>query len=256
MPNTFPSFTAMALPDVPLIQEGDDLPQVILAALNAADLVLEAGDIVVIASKIVSKSEGRLAQLSEVEPSEEALRYAEITGKDPRLVELVLRESADVSRARRGVIVTEHRLGFVSANSGIDQSNIDHPEEQVLLLPLDPDSTAESIRKRLHSVSGHDVAVVITDTHGRPFRLGNTGVAIGVAGMQALTDLRGEQDLYGRELQITTQGYADMVACAAHLLSGEGNEGRPIVIIRNLAYPRGEGHASDLNRLREHDMYR
>lgn len=250
------AFQAVALPDVPLVQAGDDLVTIIQEALHAAGTRLHSGDVLVIASKIVSKAEGRVVKLDTVSPSERAVTIAEETGKDPRVVELVLQESNEISRKARGVLVVEHRLGFVSANAGIDQSNIAESDAHVLLLPTDPDATAQRLREALHEKTGQMVAVVITDTHGRPFRLGNVGVAIGVAGMQALTDLRGQRDLYGRELMISMQGYADMIASAAHLLTGEGAEGRPVVLLRGLDFPQGEGKASDLNRPRERDLYR
>jgi coenzyme F420-0:L-glutamate ligase/coenzyme F420-1:gamma-L-glutamate ligase len=171
-------------------------------------------------------------------------------------VELILQESTMVSRFRKGVLVTEHRLGFVSANSAIDQSNVDDTHSKALLLPSDPDQSARDIREALKQATGHEIAIVITDTHGRPFRMGNIGVAIGIAGMEALLDRRGEHDLFGRELVATVLGYADLLASAAHLIMGEGSEGRPLVLIRGLDYPKGHGRASDLNRPREQDMYR
>jgi coenzyme F420-0:L-glutamate ligase / coenzyme F420-1:gamma-L-glutamate ligase len=252
----FPSFQAYALPDVPLVKAGDNLPQVIIEGLERAGFHLQSGDIITIASKVVSKSEGRFVRLDDVQPSQAALEVAEKAAKDPRVVELVLQEAKSISRVRKGVLVTEHRLGFVSANSGIDASNVDASQEKVLLLPKDPDASAEAIRQSLKAQTGADTAVIITDTHGRPFRLGNVGVAIGVAGMRALVDRRGEPDLFGRILQATILGYADMVASAAHLLTGEGAEGLPIVLIRGLQFPKGEGKASDLNRPAAEDMYR
>lgn len=252
----FPSFQTIALPDVPLVQSGDDLSQLILNALERADLTLNSGDIIVIASKIVSKAEGRVVALRDITPDEQALQIAQEVDKDPRIVELVLRESTGISRKRRGVLITEHRLGFVSANSGLDASNVDDTNQRVLLLPLDPDATAREICQRLQASTGQEIAIVITDTHGRPFRLGNVGVAIGVAGMQALWDRRGERDLFGREMLATLLGYADLVAAAAHLVMGEGAEGFPVVLIRGLNFPRGEGKASDLNRPKEMDLYR
>lgn len=251
-----PAFTAFALPDIPMVQSGDDITQLILNALTRANQSLQTGDVVVIASKIISKSEGQLVKLSDVEPSEEAQTLAEETRKDPRIVELVLRESNSVSRKSKGVLVVEHRLGFVSANAGIDQSNIQDGDTHALVLPKNPDESAAKIRDELQTSSGETVAVVITDTHGRPFRLGNVGIAIGVAGMFALKDMRGKKDLFGRPLAITQQGYADMVASAAHLLSGEGAEGLPVIIIRGLQYPQGDGLASHLNRPPENDLYR
>ncbi len=246
----------IALAGIPLVQPGDDLAQLILNGLAASNLALQAGDVLVITSKVVSKAEGRTVRLADVQPSTDAEHYAEVTGKDPRMVELVLRESKSVSRAAQNVLVVEHRLGFVSANAGIDQSNIESGEGTVLLLPANPDETAAHLRNHLYESTGVLVGIVISDSHGRPFRLGTVGVAIGVAGMPALLDLRGADDLYGRKLQITIQGYADMAASTAQLASGEGSEGRPVVLIRGLNLPLVEGKAADLNRLPEHDLYR
>ncbi len=246
----------MVLPGIPLIKPGDNLVQVILDGLKQADLSLQTGDALVVSSKIVSKAEGRIVDLRTVEPCDEALRLAEESQKDPRIVELILRDSVMVSRKAKGVLVTQHRLGFVSANSGIDQSNVDDSDHNVLLLPHDPDVSARDIRTGLQEATGVDVGVVISDTHGRPFRLGNVGVAIGVAGMPALLDLRGQSDLFGRELQATIQGYADLAASAAHLLCGEGDEGRPVILLRGLCFPLDVGSAADLNRPPEQDLYR
>ncbi len=251
-----PSFTAIALPNIPLVQPNDDLVGLILASLQGANMTLQAGDVLVVSSKIVSKSEGRIINLEDVTPSERAYELAQVTGKDPRVVELVLSESVLVSRVAKQVLVVQHRLGFVSANAGIDQSNLENSQDRVLLLPENPDASAQTMRDALHAQTGQDVAIVISDTHGRPFRFGNVGVAIGVAGMVALTDLRGRSDLYGRALQITQQGYADLVASAAHLLCGEADEGQPVIMVRGLEYPHGEGKASDLNRPSQQDLYR
>ncbi len=255
--NTQPvSLTITPLPGIPLIQSGDDLPRIILDGLTRANLSLQDRDVLVVTSKIVSKAEGRLVDLRDVTPGEEACHLAQETRKDPRIVELVLRESAAVSRRAPGVLVTQHRLGFVSANAGIDQSNVDGSEEHVLLLPLNPDASAEAIRSRLSEMTGAEVGVVISDSHGRPFRMGNVGVAVGAAGIPTLLDLRGQPDLFGRELKISMQGYADLIASAAHLLSGEGDEGRPVMHLRGLQFPPAEGRASDLNRSPEQDLYR
>jgi coenzyme F420-0:L-glutamate ligase / coenzyme F420-1:gamma-L-glutamate ligase len=248
-------FTAVALPDIPLIQPGDDLAAIILKAVSAAGMTLQLDDVLVISSKIVSKAEGRFVRLSDVIPGEKALQVAIETGKDPRVVELVLQESTGVSRKSRNLLVTQHRLGFTSANGGIDASNVDGGES-VLLLPLDPDISAQRIRSALHDLTGVETAVIISDTHGRPFRMGNVGVAIGVAGMQAVIDLRGQPDLFGRKMEVSTEGYADLVASAAHLLCGEADEGRPVIHLRGLQFPKGDGHASDLNRPPEQDLYR
>jgi coenzyme F420-0:L-glutamate ligase/coenzyme F420-1:gamma-L-glutamate ligase len=251
-----PSFTVTALTGMPLVQAGDDLPGLVLAALAEMGLSLMDGDVLVVTSKIVSKAEGRRVRLASVTPGDEAHYYAEVTGKDPRLVELVLRESRFVSRAAKGVLVTEHRLGFVSANAGIDQSNTEDGEQVALLLPENPDGTAQAMRAALRERAGVNVGVVLSDSHGRPFRLGNVGVALGVAGLPALLDLRGQADLFGRALQISTVGYADLVASAAALVTGEGSEGRPVVLVRGLDIPAGDGHASDLYRAADADLYR
>lgn len=245
-----------ALPDVPLVEAGDDLVQIIQDGLTRAEITLQTGDALVISSKIVSKAEGRLVELDSVIPNDYARQIAEETGKDPRLVTLILQESTKISRKAPGVLVTEHRLGFVSANAGIDQSNVRGSDAVALLLPHDPDATAENIRQRLHTTTGAEVGLIISDSHGRPFRMGNTGVALGVAGMPALRDLRGEKDLFGYELRISIQGYADLVASAAHLLTGEGGEGRPIVLVRGLGFQPPYGQARDLNRPAEKDLYR
>ena len=248
--------TLWPVPGLPLIQEGDDLPELIAAAFTRAAVPLQDGDALVISSKIVSKSEGRRIVLSEVSPSPEAQRYSDLTGKDPRLAELVQQESRSVSRASKGVMVTTHRLGFTSANAGIDQSNVEGGDDVALLLPRDPDSSARQIRDRLRDLTGATLGIVISDTHGRPFRLGNVGVAIGVAGMPAVLDLRGNPDLFGRVLKITQNGFADLVASAAHLVCGEGREGLPVVLLRGLAYAPVDGKASEMVRPPELDLYR
>jgi coenzyme F420-0:L-glutamate ligase/coenzyme F420-1:gamma-L-glutamate ligase len=248
--------TLIPLPGIPMIQPGDDLVAIILKAMEGAGTLLQDGDALIITSKIVSKAEGRLVDLRTVTPGEEAVCVAAETGKDPRIVEMVLHESNRISRQKPGVLVTEHRLGFVSANAGIDQSNVAGDDDHVLLLPENPDRTAEGIRTRLVEETGTKAGIIISDTHGRPFRMGNVGVAIGVAGMPALLDLRGQTDLFGRKLRVSTQGYADLVASAAHLVCGEANEGFPVVLVRGLQFDVTDGHASDLNRPAELDLYR
>lgn len=245
-----------ALPGIPLIQPGDDLPALILSALNRAEIALKDDDVLVIASKAVSKAEGRYADLAVVQPTDEAHRLAGITRKDPRIVQLILDESVAVSRSAPHVLVTQHRLGFVSANAGIDQSNVGEDAACVLLLPLDPDASAQAIRQRIANETGALVGVVISDTHGRPFRLGNVGVAIGVAGLPALVDLRGTPDLFGRIMQISMLGYADLIASAAHLIGGEGAEGTPVVCVRGLTLTDRTGRATDLYRPPDQDLYR
>lgn len=246
----------MTLPGMPLVKPGDDLPDLILESLARADLALQDGDVLVVTSKIVSKAEGQIVDLKTVEPSADAQRLAQETRKDPRIVELALRDAQEVVRSGPGILVTRHRLGFVSANAGIDQSNVDGTDDHVLLLPCDPDRSAQGIRARLHALTGAQVGVVISDSHGRPFRMGNIGVAIGVAGLPALLDLRGQQDLFGRVLKISMMGYADMIASTANLMTGEGSEGRPVVLLRGLQHPDEDGSARDLNRPAEQDLFR
>ncbi len=231
----------------------------LLAALGRAGLALQDGDVVAVAQKIVSKAEGRQVRLADVTPSARAVELAAQVGKDARLVELILRESTEVSRLRPGVIIVRHRLGFTSANAGIDRSNVQTEggeEEAVLLLPLDPDASAAALHDTLQVNTGATVGVVITDSHGRPFRLGTVGVAIGVAGLPALWDRRGEADLYGYRLQHTDVGLADEIAAAAGLLMGQAAEGLPAVLLRGLRLPPAEGRATDLVRPPELDLYR
>jgi coenzyme F420-0:L-glutamate ligase/coenzyme F420-1:gamma-L-glutamate ligase len=247
-----------AVPHMPHVQPGDDLAGLILDALQAANISLLDGDILAIAQKIVSKAEGRFVQLAEVQPSERALKVAAQTEKDPRIVELILQESDEISRLRPGVLIVRHRLGFTSANAGIDRSNVAQDDEDgtVLLLPIDPDRSAAQLRETFQARLGVKIGVVITDSHGRPFRMGTVGVAIGVAGIPALWDRRGEPDLYGYELQYTDIGVADEIAAAARLLMGQAAEGMPVVLLRGLHLPVVGGKATDLVRAKEKDLYR
>ena len=250
--------TLTAVPHIPHVQPGDDLTGLILHAMAQADMTLADGDVLAIAQKIVSKAEGRLVRLADVQPSARAVEVAAQTDKDPRVVELILQESDEISRMRRGVLIVRHRLGFTSANAGIDRSNVaqSSDEETVLLLPRDPDGSAEKLREEIAARLGAQVGVVITDSHGRPFRMGTVGVAIGVAGIPALWDRRGEPDLYGYELQHTDVGVADEIAAAAGLLMGQAAEGTPVVVISGLQLPFAAGKATDLVRPKEFDLYR
>lgn len=253
------SLSLIAIPGIPHVRPGDDVARLLLDALDRAGLALLDGDVVVIAQKIISKAEGRQVRLASVEPRPRAFELAAQTGKDPRLAELILRESVEVSRTRPGVIITRHRLGFTSANAGIDRSNVEldgNEEEAVLLLPLDPDDSARRLRQAIRTERGVAVGVIIADSHGRPFRLGTVGVAIGVAGLPALWDRRGEPDLYGFRLQHTDVGLADEIAAAAGLLMGQAAEGLPAVLIRGLRLPPGDGRAADLVRPIDQDLYR
>ncbi len=250
-----PQISLTALPDIPMVQPGDDLAAITLAGLARAGIALADGDVLVYASKIVSKAEGRYVPLDDVTPSPSARAVAESLGKDPRLVELILAESAEVVRIRPGLIIVQHRLGFISANAGIDQSNVGE-EDVALLLPEDPDASARALRMALHSATGADAAIVINDSHGRAWRRGTVGVAIGVAGLLPLTDKRGDSDLFGREMRITVLGTADEIAAAASLLQGGTDEGLPIIHMRDVPYRRGEGKLADILRPREQDMFR
>lgn len=247
--------TLTALPGLPLVQPGDDLAGLILAGLQRAELDLQDGDVLAVAQKVVSKSEGRLVELGQVQVSERAANLAAQVDKDPRLVELILSESRSVLRTRPGLIIVEHRLGFVCANAGIDHSNVEG-DEQVLLLPQDPDRSAAELRQRLQTVSGTSLGLLINDSHGRAWRMGTAGVAIGASGFPALVDLRGTPDLFGDPLLVTEVGLADELACAASVLMGQAAEGRPVVHVRGLPYPLREGSVAELLRPEEQDLFR
>jgi coenzyme F420-0:L-glutamate ligase/coenzyme F420-1:gamma-L-glutamate ligase len=246
----------IALPGIPHVQPGDDLARLIVASLQSNRLTLEAGDILVITSKLVSKAEGRFVDLRTVTPSARAVDVGQRTNKDPRLVELILQESTGISRMRGEVLIVRHRLGFTLANAGIDHSNVrPDSEEWVLLLPEDPDASARRLREALHALTGIAPGVVISDSHGRPFRIGTVGTAIGLAGFPAVWDMRGQRDLFGRVLRITVTGLGDEFAAAAGLLTGQGAEGLPVVLIRGMVVPPGDGRAADLVRPVELDLY-
>ncbi len=252
-----PMIAIHPLAGMPEISAGDDLAGLLRQALEAAGLwPVQDGDVVVVTQKILSKAEGRMVDLDEVEPSVEALELASRTHKDPRLVELVRRESSAVVRAVPHVLITRHRLGHVMANSGIDRSNIGPGgSERALLLPLDPDSSAAVLRQKLAGDDGIAPAVVISDSFGRPWRYGVVGVAIGAAGLPALVDRRGDEDRDGRLLEVTQIALADQIATAATLATGEGAEGIPAVLIRGLPLPEGDAPASTLVRPLAEDLF-
>jgi coenzyme F420-0:L-glutamate ligase / coenzyme F420-1:gamma-L-glutamate ligase len=243
---------------VPLIEAGADLAATILAALCENGERLLPGDIVVIAQKIVSKAENQYVRLADVEPSLGARTLAERAEKDPRLVELILRESRVVLRCRSGVIVVEHRLGFVIANAGIDASNaaLEGEKQRVLLLPKSPDASAAAIRGRLEAACGNPIGVIINDTVGRAWRNGAIGTCLGNAGVPALQDLRGSPDLFGRPLMVSTVGLSDEIAAAASLLQGQANEGRPVVVARGYSWQPTDQTGRNLIRARDEDMFR
>jgi coenzyme F420-0:L-glutamate ligase/coenzyme F420-1:gamma-L-glutamate ligase len=243
-----------ALPGIPLVQQGDDLAGLIEAGLARAGLALADGDVLVLAQKIVSKAEGRLVDLAAVTPSPRAVELGREIGKDPRLVELILGESVRVVRTRPGLLIVEHRLGFVMANAGVDQSNVG--SGRALLLPRDPDASAEALRARLAGRSGARIGVVINDSFGRAWRRGTVGVAIGAAGLPALVDLRGRPDLFGRVLEVSIIGLADEIAAAASLLMGQADEARPAVLLRGLAWDGAALGAAELVRPAAEDLFR
>jgi coenzyme F420-0:L-glutamate ligase / coenzyme F420-1:gamma-L-glutamate ligase len=254
LPNT--EVILWALPNIPLVQPGDHLPTLIQNALEESGMALQDGDVLVISSKIVSKAENRFVDLRTITPSDHAQELAQKSAKDPRFVELVLSESKNLSRVAPNVLIVRHRLGFTSANAGIDASNVgaSHPD-MVLLLPQDPDQSAQSIRNDLQAQWGVRLGVIISDTHGRPFRMGNVNVALGVAGVPALVDQRGDHDLFGRELRATITPLADELATAAGLISGQADEGQPVVLVRGLAWEESLQTAQDLLRPTEQDLY-
>ncbi len=249
---------AVALAGIPQVQPGDDIAALILDALQKSGLTLERGDILVVAQKIVSKAEGRLVDLATVAPSPRAQALAAEVDKDPRLVELILRESTEVVRHRRNVLVVAHRNGYVLANAGIDASNVGEGDgdSHVLLLPEDCNRSCREIRKRLADRTGVEIAVVINDSLGRAWRNGTVGTALGAAGLPALLDLAGTPDLYGRKLRTTEVGIADEIAAAASLLMGQAGEGTPAVLLRGLKLPARDGSAQELIRPREIDLFR
>ena len=248
----------LAVPGIPLVRKDDDLVALIGEGLARGGIVPRRGDVVVLAQKIVSKAEGRTVDLASVDPSTEAIELAGRVQKDPRLVELMLSESVRVVRARPGILILEHRLGFVMANAGIDQSNVASPEDpqQALLLPVDPDGSAATLMKRLSQRFGVPVAVIINDSFGRPWRRGTCGVAIGAAGLPSLMDLRGSPDLFGRKLQVSITAHADEIAAAASLVMGQGAEGQPVVVVRGLTWRGPHNGASELVRPAAEDMFR
>ena len=252
------SLEVVALRGLPLIRAGDDLAERVGSALKQNGVALRVGDVLVVAQKIVSKAEGRLVNLATVEPSVRAVALAAEVGKDPRLVEVILSESVRVVRARRGVLIVEHRLGFIMANAGVDQSNVAPADgaQLVLLLPENPDRSAETLRRGLAALTGVDIAVIINDSFGRPWRQGTIGVAIGASGLPALIDLHGRPDLFGRRLEVSVIGFADEVAAAASLVMGQADEALPAVLIRGLRWSAPDSTAASIVRPPNEDLFR
>ncbi len=249
--------TFTPIPDIPIVRPGDDLGALIATAAGAAGLALQNDDVLVVTQKVVSKAENRFVCLRDVTPSRRALDLAGTTGKDPRLLEVILWDTAEVVRVRRDLIIVEHRLGFVCANAGVDHSNVGPEDDLVLRLPADPDESARRLRARLCELTGAAPAVIVNDSHGRPWREGTEGVAIGLAGLVPVQDLRGHPDLFGYRLRHTTVGFADQIAAAASLVMGQTDEGWPVVLVRGLVYEPGENvSARQILRPRERDLFR
>ncbi|MBI3538329.1 MAG: coenzyme F420-0:L-glutamate ligase [Chloroflexi bacterium] len=250
--------TLTALPNIPLIQRGDDLAAIILRAARDAHIDFQNGDVLVLAQKIVSKAEGRMVRLRDVTPSPRAIELAREAQKDARFCEIVLWDTREILRVRPGLIIVETVHGWVCANAGIDRSNVapHDDEEWVLRLPEDADKSARDLRERLRAETSREIGIIINDTHGRAWRNGAVGIAIGVAGIPAVEDLRGHPDLFGYELQVTQVGLADQIASAASLLQGQADEGRPIIHARGIPLSPRDGSAREIVREKNQDLFR
>jgi coenzyme F420-0:L-glutamate ligase/coenzyme F420-1:gamma-L-glutamate ligase len=248
------------LEGLPLVKPGDDLVNLLLTAAQTMGLAIQDGDIFILAQKIISKAEGRLVNLSEVEPTTRAVQLGAEIEKDPRLVELILRESRSVIRTRPGLMIVEHNLGLICANAGIDHSNVcgswGDPEDWVLLLPVNPDLSAAKLRAGLEALTGKQLGILIIDSHGRAWRMGITGVTIGISGLPGVIDQRGVPDMFGYELRVTQIGAADELAAGASLVMGQAAEGIPAVHARGFPYPLREAALTELLRPAEQDLFR
>lgn len=249
--------TLCALKDIPLVRPGDDLAGFFIEALRGTGIQPKDNDVLVVAQKVVSKAEGRFVDLATVAPSARAVALAQEVDKDPRLVEVILSETDAIVRRRRNVLIVRHRLGFVMANAGIDQSNVGaEGGERVLLLPRDPDASAAELKARLDREFGVALGIVINDSFGRPWRLGVVGVALGAAGLPVIRNMVGAADLFGRKMRVTEIAVADELAAAASLLMGQGAEGQPAVHVRGLDWVAASAPASALLRPKELDLFR
>ncbi|MCH8997959.1 MAG: coenzyme F420-0:L-glutamate ligase [Proteobacteria bacterium] len=253
-----PALTLTAIPDLPLIEPGDDLAAILIDGLARAGIAPAARDVLVVAQKVVSKAENRYRDLGAVTPSDRARDLARAVDKDPRLVEVILSESEAVVAHKPGVLVVAHRLGFVLANAGVDRSNVksEPGAERVLLLPVDPDASAAALKARLDAHFETEIAVIVSDSLGRAWRNGVTGIALGAAGLPALRDMIGRKDLFGRTLDVTQTGFADDIAAAASLLMGQADEGLPAVLLRGLAWHEPPSNARALLRPKDEDLFR
>ena len=250
------SVKIIAVENLPLIVEGDDLAELICNAAEKQNTPIQEKDVVVITHVAVSKAEGNVVNLDEVSPSERAKEIARETDKDPALVEAILRETKEIVRMRRNSLITETKNGIVCANAGVDRSNIEG-ERNIVLLPKDSNASAQKIRQKIKTLTGCDVAVIVSDTHGRPFRMGEINVAIGVAGIKPIRDRRGEKDLFGYVLRIKQTAIADELSSAAELVIGQADEGIPVAIIRGYRYQATENaSATILTRPKEKDLFR
>jgi coenzyme F420-0:L-glutamate ligase / coenzyme F420-1:gamma-L-glutamate ligase len=248
--------TLIAIPGIPDIRPGTSVPAVLIQAIRDAGLRLRAGDALVVAQKIISKAEGSVVDLAEVVPGAEARRLARDTGKDPRLVQVILNESGRVVRVHAGVLITEHRLGFICANAGVDHSNVGLGPDVVSLLPRDPDASARAIAAAAEEAFAASVAVIINDSHGRPHREGAVGVCIGAAGLEPLLSMVGRPDRYGYTMRTSTEAVADELAAAATLLQGQCDEGTPAVLIHGIPMREGPGGGRRLLRDSTRDLFR
>ena len=239
-----------------MVEAGDDLIQILLQSIKKSQIKLQNGDILVLAQKIVSKAEGRWVNLDSVTPGPPALDLGQQTGKDPRLVEMILQESAQIIRQRPGLVIAEHRLGFICANAGIDHSNVRGSEDWVLLLPEDPDASAAYLRAGLEQESGKKIGVLIIDSHGRAWRNGTVGITIGLSGVPGVVDRCGELDLFGYEMRATDVGAADELAAGASLLMGQVAEGTPAVHVRGFPYRLREAQLNEILRDKDNDLFR
>jgi len=251
------SLTLNALAGLPLIKPGDDIAALLIESMRRSQIAAKDKDVIVVAQKIVSKAEGRLVDLNTVMPSSRAIALAKEVNKDARLVEIILSESTEVIRQKRDVLIVAHRLGFIMANAGVDQSNVaGEGDDHALLLPSDPDASAAALKERLDREFGVDLAVVINDSFGRPWRFGVVGVALGAAGLPAVRDMVGVPDLFGRKMRVTEIAIADEIAAAASLLMGQGAEGSPAVHLRGFTWSEPAAPASVLLRPKEEDLFR
>jgi coenzyme F420-0:L-glutamate ligase/coenzyme F420-1:gamma-L-glutamate ligase len=249
-----------SLQKIPLIRQDDNLADILVKSLQETNIELRNDDIIVIAQKIVSKSEARMVNIATVTPSPEAIELAKRCEKDPRVVELIIQESNEILRVRVGTIIVEHKIGFVCANAGIDHSNVagsgNKNEEYVLLLPENPDRSARNIREQIKQKTGFNIGVAIIDSHGRAWRNGTVGICIGLSGLPGIIDERGWKDLFGYTLKVTVVGVADELAAAASLVMGQAAEGTPAVHVRGFPYPLGEGSLKEIIRPKDQDMFR